>query len=134
TRSGGAFTVLCKFSAMDGAGGPDTDPAMPAPRRLASPRRRALLARSLAVAAALVLTPLSAHAAQVSAITPATATFQVATLPAGGEAGWTATLVGGLDTPPGGEQLVSTGAAPASFTTPLAAGLHTVAQTTRTGW
>src|SRR5579884_849535 len=67
------------------------------------------------------------------ALTPATATFQVATTPAGNESGWTFTLVG-PGTPSGGEKLLTTGTAPVTFTTPLQEGMYTVAQTTLNGW
>ncbi|HXA30019.1 MAG TPA: hypothetical protein VN193_14855 [Candidatus Angelobacter sp.] len=75
----------------------------------------------------------SQSASFANAIVPAAATFQVATIPGGGEPGWTFTLVG-PGTPSGGEHLTSLGTAPVAFATPLAEGLYTVAQTTRTGW
>jgi len=68
-----------------------------------------------------------------AAVTPATATFQVVTDPTGDESGWAFTLVG-PGTPVGGEKLLTTGAAPVAFATPLQAGMYTVAQTTLAGW
>ena len=68
-----------------------------------------------------------------NAISPAHAGFQVATTPAGSEAGWTFTLVG-AGTPAGGEKLLTTGPGANTFATPLQEGLYTIAQTTLTGW
>ncbi|HZS13707.1 MAG TPA: hypothetical protein VFC09_03820 [Candidatus Dormibacteraeota bacterium] len=78
-------------------------------------------------------TQCSGTASFSNALTPATATFQVATTPAGNESGWTFTLVG-PGTPSGGEKLLTTGTAPVTFTTPLQEGMYTVAQTTLNGW
>jgi hypothetical protein len=75
----------------------------------------------------------TATATFTDAITAASATFQVATDPAGNEPGWNVTLVG-PGTPVGGEKLTSAGTAPLLFATPLAEGFYTVAQTTRNGW
>jgi hypothetical protein len=75
----------------------------------------------------------TATASFANAITPAQATFQVATVPPGGEAGWNFALVG-PGTPTGGEKLLTTGVAPTAFATPLAEGFYTVAQTTRNGF
>jgi hypothetical protein len=66
-------------------------------------------------------------------VPPAVATGRVVTLPTGSEAGWTLTLVG-PGTPPGGEKLTTTGAAPVAFATKLREGLYTIAQTTAAGW
>jgi hypothetical protein len=68
-----------------------------------------------------------------NAIHAATVSFQTVTVPAGSEAGWQFTLVG-PGTPPGGEKLLTTGAAPTLFSTQLREGFYTVAQTTLTGW
>jgi hypothetical protein len=97
-------------------------------------RRRALLAAAVACVAALSLglaTPRAAAAARP--LQAATATFTVVTLPAGSEAGWAFTLVG-PGTPAGGEKLFTTGPGPTTFTTKLAPGLYTIAQTTLAGW
>lgn len=85
--------------------------------------------RSVTLSAAQCTAPASFS----NAVVPAQATFQVATLPAGGEAGWTFTLVG-PGAPAGGEKLVTTGPAATTFATPLQEGLYTVAETTQTGW
>jgi len=86
----------------------------------------------LAAAAALAAAPLTAHAAPGTADS-ASASFQVTTVPAGSEAGWSFTLVG-PGTPMGGEHLESNGVAPTTFATPLQAGMYTIAQSTRPGW
>ncbi len=75
----------------------------------------------------------SANPSFANTYVPARATFQTVTDPAGDEAGWGYTLVG-PGTPVGGEQLVTTGAAPVAFSTALQEGFYTVAQRTLTGW
>jgi hypothetical protein len=110
-------------------------------------RRRALLAIAGAAgalaalslgsnaAAAVVEQPATAPSTPTIPVLvlPARATFTVVTVPAGSEAGWAFTLVG-PGTPVGGEKLFTTGPGATLFTTPLAPGLYTVAQTTLPGW
>jgi hypothetical protein len=58
---------------------------------------------------------------------------QKVTNPAGSEAGWTFTLTG-PGTPPGGEQVTTTGTDPVVFQTVLQEGPYTITETPQPGW